>query len=151
MKALLVYHSRYGNTKKVAELISEGLKSVRDISISIEYVNDVDLTKTDVYDILLIGSPINLGGPDRSIKKFIKNLSKAPLKGNLLAVFDTYLNEKDRRKAVNKMEKLITKKIHDVKMVSPGLSIKVSEIEGPIVDEDIAKCKEFGEMLNKQL
>ena len=84
-------------------------------------------------------------------ESFIKNLSKAPLKGNLLAVFDTYLNEKDRRKAVNKMEKLITKKIHDVKMVSPGLSIKVSEIEGPIVDEDIAKCKEFGEMLNKQL
>jgi len=151
MKALLVYHSRYGNTKKVAEQISEGLKGIEDIQISIEHVNDVDLTKIDIYDLLLIGSPINLGGPDRAVKKFIKNLSKAPLKGNLYAVFDTYLNEKDRGKAVNKMEKLIIRKIPDVKMVSPGLSIKVSEIEGPIVKDDLNKCREFGEMLIKQI
>jgi len=151
MKTLLVYHSRYGNTKKVAELISEGLKSGKDVQISIEHVNDVDLTKMDIYDLLLIGSPINLGGPDRAVKKFIKNLSKAPLKGNLYAVFDTYLNEKDHGKAVNKMEKLIIRKIPDVKMVSPGLSIKVSEIEGPIVKDDIKKCREFGEMLIKHI
>jgi len=151
LKALFVYHSRYGNTKTVAELIAEGLKVKENIQISIEHVNDVDLTKTDIYDLLLIGSPINLGGPDRSIKKFIKNLSKASFKGTLYAVFDTYLNEKDRQKAVNKMEKLINKKIPDVKMVSPGLSIKVSEIEGPIVEEELIKCKDFGEMLTKHI
>ena len=151
MKALLVYHSRYGNTRKVAELIAEGLKSIKNIQISIEHVKDVDLAQSDIYDLLLIGTPINLGGPDRSIKKFIKNLSKASFKVTLYAVFDTYLNEKDRQKAVNKMEKLINKKIPDVKMVSPGLSIKVSEIEGPIVEEELIKCKDFGEMLTKHI
>ena len=151
MKALLVYHSRYGNTKKVAELIADGLKTIENIQISIEHVKDIDLTKADIYDLLLIGSPINLGAPDRSIKKFIKHLSKAPLKGNLFAVFDTYLNEKDRQKAVDKMERLIIKKLPDVKLVSPGLSINVNKIEGPIVKDDLIKCKEFGEMLIKQL
>jgi len=151
MKALLVYHSRYGNTKRVAELIVEPLKNIENMHISIEFVKDVDLTKSDIYDLLLIGSPINLGGPDRSIKKFIKKLSRAPLKGKLFAVFDTYWSAKDCQKAVNKMEKLIIKKIPDVKLVSPGLSVQVSEIEGPIVKDDLIKCKEFGELLIKQI
>ena len=73
------------------------------------------------------------------------------MKGKIVAVFDTYYQERDRQKAVDKMEKLIIKKLPDVRMVSPGLSIQVSEIEGPIVDEDIAKCKEFGEILIKQI
>ena len=151
MKALLVYKSRYGNTKKVAELISEGLKSGEDVQITIKHVKDVDLTKPEFYDFLLIGSPINLGSPDGSIKKFIKNLPKNPLKGKIVAVFDTYYQARDRQKAVNKMEKLITKKIPNVKLVSPGLSIQVSEIEGPVVKGDIPKCREFGEMLTKQI
>ena len=151
MKILIVYHSRYGNTKKVAEFISEGLKVNEEIQISIEYVKEVDLTKTYVYDLFLIGSPINLGGLDRSIKKFIKNLSKSSLKGNYFAAFDTFLNERDRGKALNKLEKLIAKKLLNAKIITPGLSIKVNKIEGPITEEDLIKCKEFGDMLIKQI
>ena len=136
---------------KSAELISEGLKDIEDIQISIEHVKDVDLSKPDIYEFLLIGSPINLGGPDGSIKKFIKKLPKNPLKGKIVAVFDTYYQERDRQKAVDKMEKLIIKKLPDVRMVSPGLSIQVSEIEGPIVEEELIKCKDFGEMLTKHI
>ena len=93
MKVLIGYESKYGNTKKVAELIAEGIKSVEGHEVSIENVNDIALSKSDIYDLLLIGSPNHVGGPTKSIKKFINALSEASLKGNSLAVFDTYMKK----------------------------------------------------------
>ena len=150
MKVLIVYESKYGNTKKVAELIAEGVKTSEDIQISIENVNDIDLTKGEIYDLLLIGSPNHMGGPTKSIKKFITALSKAPLKGNSVAVFDTYM-KKDIGKAAKNMEQLISKKLLDLKILSPGLSIKVGGMKGPIVEEELQKCNEFGETLIKHI
>ncbi len=54
-------------------------------------------------------------------------------------------------KVVKKMEQQISKKLPDSKILSPGLSIKVSGMKGPIVEEDLPKCKEFGEMVIKQI
>lgn len=150
MKILIGYESKHGNTKKVAELISEGIKVGGDNEVSIENVNDVDLTKSDIYDLLLIGSPNHMGGPTKSVKKFLKNLTEAPLKAKSIAVFDTYM-KKDIGKAVNKMEKQISKLLPDSKILSPGLSIKVGGMKGPIVEEDLPKCKEFGKMVIKQI
>jgi flavodoxin len=149
MKVLIVYESKYGNTKKVAELISEGIKSGGEHEISIENVNDIDLSKDEIYDLILIGSPNHMGGPTKTIKKFIDKLPKSPLKGKSFAVFDTYM-KKDEGKAVSKMEKRINKKLPDLKKLSSGLSIKVGGMKGPIVEEDIPKCKEFGDKLIKQ-
>jgi hypothetical protein len=35
-------------------------------------------------------------------------------------------------------------------MVLPGLSIKVDGMKGPIVEEDLSKCKEYGIKLAKK-
>ena len=35
-------------------------------------------------------------------------------------------------------------------MALPGLSIKVGGMKGPIVEEDLSKCKEFGIKLAKK-
>lgn len=150
MKILIGYESKYGNTKKVAELIAEGIKAVEGHEVSIENVNDVDLSKSDIYDLLLIGSPNHVGGPTKSVKNFLKNLTDAPLKAKSIAVFDTYM-KKQIGKVVKKMEQQISKKLPDSKILSPGLSIKVGGMKGPIVEEDLPKCKEFGEMVIKQI
>jgi flavodoxin len=148
MKVLIVYDTKYGNTKKVAELIGDGLKSVEDNVISIENVKEIDLNKDETYDLMLFGSPNHMGAHTTNVKKFIKNLPKASLKGKSFAVFDTYIG-KDFEKAVKKMEKQINKVMPNLNKVSPGLSIKVGGMKGPIVDEDLAKCKEFGIKLTK--
>lgn len=150
MKVLISYESKHGNTKKVAELISEGIKTVEGHEVSIENVNDIDFSKSEIYDLLLIGSPNHMGGPTQSVKKFLKNLTKAPLKAKSIAVFDTYM-KKEIGKAVKKMEKQISKILPDLMILSPGLSIKVGGMKGPIVEEDLLKCKEFGEKLIKQI
>jgi len=143
MKVLIVYDTKHGNTKKVAELIGEGLNSVEGNTVSVENVKEVNVEKEEAFDLILIGSPNHAGSHVGSIKKFIKNLPNASLKGNSFAVFDTYMG-KDFEKATSKMEKQIAKVMPDMKKASSSLSIKVGGMKGPVVDEDLPKCKDFG-------
>ena len=148
MKALIVYDTKHGNTKKVAELIGEGLKTVEGNTVLVENVKEIDVNKDETFDLILIGSPNHVGSHIGTVKKFIKKLPNASLKGNSFAVFDTYMG-KDFEKATRKMEKQITNVIPNIKKVSSGLSIKVGGMKGPIVDDELPKCKEFGIKLAK--
>jgi len=148
MKALIVYDTKHGNTKKVAELIGEGLKTIEENEVTIENVKEIDLNKDKIYDLILVGSPNHVGRHTKSVKKFIKGLPNALLKGKSFAVFDTYMS-KDYEKAVKKMEKQINEVMPNLNKASSGLSIKVGGMKGPIVEEDLQKCKEFGITLAK--
>ncbi len=148
MKILIAYDTKYGNTKKVAELIAEGLKTVEGNTVSIENVKEINLEKDETFDLILIGSPNQMGAHISSVKKFIKKLASSSLKGNSFAVFDTYV-KKDFEKATRKMEKQIAKVMPNMKKVSSGLSIKVGGMKGPIIEEELPKCKEFGIKLAK--
>ncbi|MFW9937800.1 MAG: flavodoxin family protein [Candidatus Thorarchaeota archaeon] len=146
MKVLIVYYTKYGNTEKVANLIAEGIKSTEGNEVVVKNVKDVNLKKDDSYDLLLIGSPNHFGRHVGSVKKFINKLPKSQLKVNSYAVFDTYVTA-DFEKAVKKMEEQISEVMPDLTKASPGLSIKVEGTgvsKGPIVNEDLPKCKEFG-------
>ena len=146
MKVLIVYDTKYGNTEKVAKLIAEGITSAEDNEVIVNNVKDVKLKEEASYDLILIGSPNHFGRHIGSIKKFINKIPKSQLKVNTYAVFDTYITA-DFEKAVKKMEEQIREVIPDLTKVSPGLSIKVEGTgpsKGPIVNEELPKCKEFG-------
>ncbi|NIR88096.1 flavodoxin family protein [Candidatus Bathyarchaeota archaeon] len=149
-KVIVVYESRYGNTKLVAETIIEGMREVKGIETVLMELKEVDLNKIPDYDVVLVGSPNHFGGPTRGVKKFIDKLGKLPLKGKLFAVFDTYLGE-DFEKAVKKMEKRINEKVPGLKQIAPGLSIRVQGLKGPILEAELPKCKEFGNKIVAQI
>jgi len=146
----LLNESKYGNTKLVAEKIIEGMKEVGGIETVLSEIKEVDLIKIADYDAILIGSPNHWGGPTRGIKKFIDKLGNLPLKGKLFAVFDTYI-KKDFEKAVKKMEKQINEEAPGLKMIAPGLSIRVQGIKGPVSEGELPKCKEFGNKIATQI
>ncbi|UCE16890.1 MAG: flavodoxin family protein [Candidatus Bathyarchaeota archaeon] len=149
-KVIVVYESKYGNTKLVAETIIEGMRKVEGIETVIKELKEVDFNKIANYDAILIGSPNHFGGPTRSPKKFIDKIGKLPLRGKLFAVFDTYIRG-DFEKAVKKMEKRINEKAPELKQITSGLSIKVQGMKGPIVEGELPKCKEFGKKIATQL
>ncbi len=146
MKVLIGYDTKHGNTKKVAELIGEGIKSVEKNEVTVENVKEIDLNQEKIYDLILLGSPNHGGSHTRTVKKFIKELANAQLKGKSYAVFDTYMG-KDFEKVIKDMEAQVSELMPDLTKASSGLSIKVGGMEGPIVDEDLPKCKEFGSKL----
>ena len=143
MNIIVVYESKYGNTKLVAEAIIEGMSQVSGMEAILTELNDVDLSQIGKFDIVLVGSPNHIGGATRSIRKFIDKLGKINLKGKKAAVFDTYMSG-DYEKAIKKMEKQIGEKAPGLKIVVPGLSIRVDKMKGPIKDGELPKCKDFG-------
>jgi|YelNatPaOPRAMG01_1025707.scaffolds.fasta_scaffold32463_3 flavodoxin len=150
-KVIVVYESRYGNTKRVAESIIEGIKEVGGVEVSLKELKELgDVKRIAEYDVTLIGSPNHVGGPTRGIKSFIDKFSELPLTGKKFAVFDTYLG-RDFEKAVKKMEKRIKEKAPDLKQVTAGLSIKVKGIKGPVEEGELAKCVEFGKNIANKL
>ncbi|MEM0007643.1 MAG: hypothetical protein QXR89_05180 [Candidatus Bathyarchaeia archaeon] len=110
----------------------------------------MDFKEIPSYDAMLIGSPNHMGGPTRGIKGFIDKLSKLQLDGKKFAVFDTYMG-RDFEKAVKKMEKRISEKAPSLKRIAAGLSIKVQGVKGPIAEDELPKCKEFGKNIAIQL
>ncbi len=90
MKILVVYETKYGNTKKAAETISEGIKEEGN-ETDIVHVNDVEKESIKDYDAIIIGSPTYVGSHAKSIKKFISSLS---VEGDMkIVVFDTHTGD----------------------------------------------------------
>jgi len=150
VKVFVVYDTKYGNTKLVAEKIVEGMKEAEGIETSIGDVEETDPEQAAAFDAILVGSPNHFGGPVGGIKRFIDKLGKLDLEARWIAVFDTYEGG-DYEKAVKKMEKRIGEKAPALKPITPGLSIKVDGTKGPITDGELPKCKEFGKKIADQL
>ena len=149
-KVMVAYESRYGNTKRVAGAIVEGIRLVEEVEAVLSDVKDVDLDAIADYDAIVIGGPNHMGGPTRGVKKFVDKLGTLPLKDKRFAVFDTYTS-RDFEKATRKLEQRIHEKVPGLKMIAPGLSVKVQGMKGPIADGELPKCTEFGTEIATQL
>jgi flavorubredoxin len=151
VKVFVVYDTKYGNTKLVAEKIVEGMREVAGIETAIADVKEVNLERVASSDAVLIGSPNHAGRPARGIDGFIDRLSKLDLKTKWVAVFDTQGGGKGFEQVVKKMEKRISEKVPSLKLITLGLSIKVTGMKGPIAEGELPKCVDFGKKIATQL
>ena len=142
-KAIVVYESKYGNTKLAAEAIINGMRGVPGVETTLAEPKEVSLNQLAAFNTIVVGSPNHIGGATRNIRKLIGSLGKFDLRGKYAAVFDTYMGS-DFEKAVKKMEKQISEKAPQLKLAVPGLSIRVKGMKGPIDEGELPKCKEFG-------
>ena len=152
MKVLIIYDSKYGNTKIAAENILRGIREFEEIETDISYVKDIDVGKVVDYDAIVLGAPNHMGKPSRIMKRFVDRLSELDLKAKNIAVFGTYSGRvRDVDRAVKKLEKTVEKKMPNLHLFSSGLSIRVRGIPGPLVEGDLPKCVDFGKKIASQL
>ena len=92
-KGIVVYYSRSGNTKKMAELIAEGMNKggLATECKSVDTVKPKDLL---VYDAIVIGSPTYYGHMAAPIKELFDELvsSHGALDGKVGAAFASAAN-----------------------------------------------------------
>ena len=148
-KAIIIYESKFGNTKRAGETIIEGMKE-SGVEAVLSELKEVDLNQLASFDAVLVGSPTHMGGATRGIQKFIDRLGKLNLEGKMVAFFDCHASP-EPGKAVGKMEKQLDEKAPGLKLVSPGLSLRVEGMRGPLSDGELPKCKEFGLAIANQL
>jgi len=152
VKVFVVYDTKYGNTKLAGENIVEGIREVEGIETSIGYVKEIDIGKVANYDAIVLGAPNHMGRPSRTMKKFVDRLAELDLEAKNVAVFGTYSGRvRTVDRAVKKLEKMAEKKLPNLKLISPSLSIRVNGIPGPLVEGELPKCKDFGRRIANQL
>ena len=141
MKMIIVYDTKYGNAKRIAETIGDGAKGVAGTEVEVSHVRDVDPGQLAGYDAIVVGSPTHMARPLRSVKKLIRNMAAQPLQGKVVAAFETWGSAPGRGLA--RTEGYL-KEIAGVTLVAPGLSAKVGGVKGPLLDEELPKSRDFG-------
>jgi flavodoxin len=152
LKVFVIYDSKYGNTKLVAKKIVEGLNLAGGIDVAVEYVKDVDPQKLVDNDLLMFGAPNHMGKPSRTMRKFVDVLSNSHLDAKWVAVFDTYFQrQRYFQKAMKKLERQINEHLPGLELLTPGLSLRVKGVNGPVADGELVKAVEFGERIGNKL
>jgi flavodoxin len=87
MNILVVYYSKYGNTKRIAQSIADTLKQ----SGSARLVNIEQLSANDLRDasLVVVGSPTHYQAVPKSVRSVIKTLPKHSMRGKWVATYDT--------------------------------------------------------------
>ena len=86
MKIAVIYHSVSGNTKKQAELVAEGVRSVPGIEVKTISIDNPDNTWIEESSAVIFGSPTYEGSCSWQMKKFF-DTPKVNFDGKLAGFF----------------------------------------------------------------
>lgn len=89
MNSLVVYHSQFGNTKTLADIIGSVLKTHG--SARVVDVNDFGRETLEGVDLLVVGGPTQAHGTSPAVKPFLETLADKAVPGTAAATFDTRL------------------------------------------------------------
>ncbi len=132
MKPCVFYFSRTGNTKRLAEAISESLKvPAFDIAISQPAISND-------YDLLVVGTPVTGFHPAVEVTKFIDCLPESS--GKKAIVFCTYAVGKGG--TLNQMAQQLTKKGYEMVLTVGKRGVKPSKSDFKEVLDEISKALE---------
>jgi len=161
VKAIVLYNSKGGNTKKVAEKIAEGLGT--------ETKSNKELPDLTEYDLVVLGSWMIMGRISFAGSRYLRKLKRKGIEGKKVALFFTSggpdenypFGDQTNPRKINevmfeKMENIITKNkqvtIIPERFYCKGAIRMMGEIkdnEGYPTDEDLEQARLFGEKLKE--
>jgi flavodoxin len=155
-KALVIYDSVFGNTKRIAQSIADALS--QEMNAHLLSVNDVKPQNLEDVRLLLIGSPTRQFRATPATMAWIKSLTPGALNGVRAASFDTRIPEDQLKsnKALNffswliayaadSLSKALVKKNAQIIAVPKGFY--VSGMEGPLVDGELDRAADWAKSL----
>ena len=138
MKALVVYDSKFGNTKIVAQEIAQALGGADAL-----FCGDVRERELEGIDLLVIGGPTQGHGLSHDLRTFLDRLAVERVRDMRFATFDTRLTWPRflAGSAATQAAKHLTKKGAHM-LVGPE-SFMVKESKGPLLDGELSRAKEW--------
>ena len=93
-KIAIIYYSRSGNTKSMAQFIEQGVKSVDGVDVEVMSAEDFLVDSMPGYDGFIVGSPVYYGSMAYQIKKVFDDSVKfhGRLAGKVGAAFSSAAN-----------------------------------------------------------
>ncbi|MEJ2549471.1 MAG: flavodoxin family protein [Anaerolineales bacterium] len=152
MNTLVVYDSQFGNTQRVAQAIGEALETSG--AVHVLHVADVTPQHFENLDTLIAGSPTQRFRPTLPITTFLKSLPAGSLEGVRAAAFDTRLTLEEIEShgvlaffvrifgyAAKPIGRMLSRK--GGKMVLPPEGFYVEGMEGPLVEGELERAREW--------
>ena len=142
MKVLVVYDSKYGNTKKIAEAIG-------DISGGkVLHVDVVDSSELENLDLIIVGSPTHGGRPTPAIQDFLKKIPNSNINGINVAAFDTRFSRiwvKIFGFAAKKIGSTLKKKGGNLVLPPEGFIVKATK--GPLKEGELERAANWSKLV----
>jgi NAD(P)H dehydrogenase (quinone) len=143
LKVLIVYDSRTGNTKKLAEAVAEGVNKVSDVTVEFKKAEDItsdDVVKADGY---AVGSPSHFSIMSGKILTLLTDLYSVRHKmtGKPMAVFTTGTG--GQVMALENIDRIIG--AFNPRWVKPGVAVEgapreADKIQAATLGENLAKA-----------
>lgn len=91
MQILVLYFSKGGNTKQLAESIAEGANQVEGAEVLVRSTQDVTQSEFEASDGVIVGSPVYFGVMAAEVKKVLDDFigSRKKMEGKVGATFAT--------------------------------------------------------------
>lgn len=115
MKGIIIYSSKTGNTKRMAEKIYEALKDEYEMTIK----NIRDSPNIESYDFVLLGGWIDRGTLEAKSLKYLENIKNKKL--GLFATLGAMPDSEHGRKVIKNLEGLLIGKESLGQYICPGL------------------------------
>ena len=87
MRSIVAYYTRYGNTKKVAEVIAEVLAGAGEARTA--PIDELTADELEGVDLLVAGSPTHYQSLPKEVRAMLDEWPKRSLRGVQVAAFDT--------------------------------------------------------------
>lgn len=130
-KSIVIYHTKFGNTEKIAKALALGIEK-QGSDVDCINVENVQIDKLSVYDLIAIGGPTHGFGMSAPIKTFIEKLEQLNLRNKSAFAFDTKTGSRFWGSAAKGIEKRLTKL--GLNIVKPRTSAIVKGLKGPLED-----------------
>jgi len=143
MKGIVIFDTSHGNTRTVAETISQTLQE-SGIVVDTCYVKDVKKLNSKDYDFLALGSPTKFGTMSFTVKRFIGKLKNTEWLNKPFAAFDTE-NPENIEKGEGSAAEKIAVKLSEKRLIQllPVLKAVVLGWKGPLQEGEIERIKNY--------
>jgi flavodoxin len=143
-KALVIYHTQFGNTETIAKALASGL-SEQGIEVDCTTIDDAPVDKLRDYDFLAVGGPTHGFGMSQPMKAFLKKLEHVDLREKKAFAFDTKFPSRFAGSAAKGIEKRL--KNLGLNIATPAASAIVTGGKGPLQAGMDEKFQQIGREL----
>ncbi len=140
-KAIILYDSVYGNTKKVAMSLSRGLEA-GGLYVDSSSIQDFDNIELKNYEVIGIGGPTHFHGASKYMKSFLKRIKYLKMEDKYGFAFETKGDFRFAGSAARRVTRYLKKM--KLKIIHPTITGIVLNKEGPLQENTSDMMEQVG-------
>jgi flavodoxin len=160
MNAFVVYDSQFGNTARIAQAIGDSLGD--DEATEVVHIDEMKPEQLSEAALLVVGSPTQRFNPTQGTAEFLKSIPEKGLHGVKVTAFDTRFTEEKIHEirvlaffvnifgyAASKIADRLEKKGGELVILPEGFYVE--DTEGPLLEGELERAREWGRKIKKSL